>query len=266
MQEVGCERVQQRAGQDPHLAQPGSPVRVARDGAGDDVTVPAEELRRAVQRQCRAVAGGILEDRRGEGVVDEHGHPGRRCDDRRDVDLAERRVLRSLEQDEPGIGPDRRRDRARLRPGDVDPEQAAREQVIGAPVERPQRDDVAPLLARGEQARGQRGHARCERDAVLGSLELGQPLLEASYGRVAEARVDRARRLGSTCCERVERSDRLVEIGQRIGAGEIDRRCVHAQGAEAVATGMNRDAVRVHATIVALRSLTYNVSPHYLRN
>ena len=54
------------------------------------------------------------------------------------------------------------------------PEQAAGEQVIAAAVERPQRDDVAPLLAGGEQARGERGHARCERDAVLGPLELGQ--------------------------------------------------------------------------------------------
>ena len=116
MQQVGGQRVEQRPGEDADLAQPAGPVRVARDRPGDDVAVAAEELRRAVQHQRGAVPGGVLEDRGGEGVVDEHGHVARRRDGGGDVDQAEGRVLRRLEQDEPRLGPDRRRDPSRAAP------------------------------------------------------------------------------------------------------------------------------------------------------
>ena len=97
----------------------------------------AEELRRAVERQRGAVAGGVLQDRRREGVVDEHGHGAGCRDDRRDVDLREGGVLRRLEQHEPRVAPDRSGDRLLVRPRDVETEEPAGEQVIGAAVEWP---------------------------------------------------------------------------------------------------------------------------------
>ena len=259
VQQVGREWMEQCARQDPDLAQPGGPVHVTGDRTGHDVAVPPEELRRAVQRQRRAVPGGILEDRCGEGVVHEHGNPGRGGYDPLDVDLAEGRVLRSLEEDETRLGPDRGCDRFCFRPGDVDPEQPAREQMVGAAVQRPQPDHVAPLTARGQQACGQSRHPGRERDTVLGFLELGEPLLETPDRRVEEPRVDRASGLGLARRERVERADGLVEAGQRVGAREVDRRCVHAERTEVVAPCMNGNSVRLHALMVAVHSLTRNV-------
>ena len=110
VEQIRGQGVEQRPGEDPDLPQPTGPVRVARDRPGDDVAVASEELRRAVQRQRGAVPGRVLQDRGGEGVVDEHGHVTCGRDGGGDVDLAEGRVLRRLEQDEARLGPDRRSD------------------------------------------------------------------------------------------------------------------------------------------------------------
>ena len=171
--------------------------RVAGDGAGDDVAVAAEELRRAVQRQGGAVPGRVLQDRGGEGVVDEHGHAGGGRDDRGDVDLAEGRVLRRLEQHEPGLGPDRRLRPRRFRPGDLDPEQPAGEQVVGAAVERPQGDDVAPLAAGGEQAGRQGGHPGREATQSSVPSSSASPSSKRRTVGLKQARVDGVRRLGA---------------------------------------------------------------------
>ena len=116
MQQVGAERMQQRTREDPDLAQPAGPADVAGDRPGDDVAVASEKLGRTVQCQCGAVPGRVLQDGRGEGVVDQHGDAAGGCDGRSDVYLAEGRVLRRLEQHEPGVGPDRGCDRVHFRP------------------------------------------------------------------------------------------------------------------------------------------------------
>ncbi len=108
VEEVGREGMQDRAGRHAHLPEVGRPAGVASDDAGHHVAVAGEELRRALQGECRAVAGRLLEDGGGEGVVDEHRHAVGRGDRLLDVDLGERRVLRRLEHHEGGVPAKRR--------------------------------------------------------------------------------------------------------------------------------------------------------------
>ena len=104
VQEVGGERVQDRAGDRARAPQRGGDLRVARDDAADHVAVAAEVLGGAVQRDRGAEVERMLQHGRRERVVDEHGHVARRGDDRADVDELERRVRRRLEHDERGVG------------------------------------------------------------------------------------------------------------------------------------------------------------------
>ncbi len=127
--EIRRDRVQECPRQDAHLPQTRCPLGARGDHSGHHVAVASQELRRAVQGEGGAVTTGVLQHRRRERVVDEHGNAARGPHDVLDVDLPQRRVLRSLEQHEAGIRADRvvnarrqpprsRRARAGRRPGD----------------------------------------------------------------------------------------------------------------------------------------------------
>ena len=76
-------------------------------------------------------------------------------------------------------------------------------------------------------------------DGVVRALELGERELEPPHGRVVQTGVDRVRAGGALALgERVEETHRLVEVGDRIGAREVDRRSVDLERREVATTGV----------------------------
>ncbi len=207
----------------------GRPRLARRDDARDHVAVAAEELRRAVQDERRPKLERALEDRRHEGRVDDDRDAARVLHRLRDVDEVERRVARRLEHDETRVRANRRPDPGRRRERHLVAEKAAGEERVAAAVERPHRDDVVlPLLSRGEEHGGERGHAGRERDRRLGALERGERPLVAGDGGVEEARVDVAAGRLAPLGERVDRGGGLREVARRVRRREVDGRRVDA--------------------------------------
>ena len=116
VEEVRRERVEQRARGDADLPQPPRPRLVRRHDAGDHVAVAAEEFRRAVEHERRAMFERPLQYGRRERRVHEDRHAARLRHDVLDIDEAERRVRRRLDHDERRLGPDRVAHRVRRRP------------------------------------------------------------------------------------------------------------------------------------------------------
>jgi hypothetical protein len=125
----------------------------------------------------------------------------------------------------------------------LDTEQPRGQEVVRASIERPHRDDMSPVGAGGEQDGGDRRHAAAEGDRFLRPFECCEPRFEARHRRVVQAAVDRCRRGRGAGGESVERRGGLVEIGERVGRREVDRRCMHAELGEAVASGVGGKGV-----------------------
>ena len=179
-----------------------------------------------------------LQDRSRERRIDGDRHRARLAHDRFDVDQRERRVARRLDEDERGVGAQGCRDLVDADEARFDAEETRGQQVVGAAVERAHGDDVAALRAGREENGGDRRHAAAESHRLLGPLEERETLLEARHGRIVQAAVDRRRRRGGPGGEGVERPGRLVEVGEGIGRGEVDRRGMHSEGGEGVAAGV----------------------------
>ena len=94
-----------------------------------------------------------LQDRGGEGRVDGDRNGSRLADDVLDIDQGEGRIAGSLDEDQGGVGPERRRDLVGLDEAHLEAEQPRGEQVIGPAVERPDGDHVATV---GRGAGGRR--------------------------------------------------------------------------------------------------------------
>ena len=249
VQQVGPERVEESARDGPH-----APQRLDRpfgpgDDAGDHVTVSAEVLRRAVQCHRRAQIDRVLQHGRRERVVHDDGDFSGLRDDGGDVDQLEGRIGGRLQHDEPGVVADARGDLVLMTEGDLGTEHGRSEQVIGAPVERPHRDDVG--LSDGDGVRDHDGrhrrHARCEGGRRFGVLERRERVLEARDGRVPEARIDEAAfRDGPTAGRHgLVGVPADFDVGERIRRRQIDRRGVHAEGGKVVASGVDGERVEV---------------------
>ena len=176
----------------------------------------------------------------------------------REVDELERRVAGRLGHHEPGVGPHERG-------GDLvdavderglGAEQAAREQVVGAAVERSHRHDVAaaPLPAAVSTA-VVAAMPDGERDRGLGALELREGALEPRDGRVPEPLVD-----GGWPSERSPpvAADLVgvaagIDPRQRVGGGEVDRGRVHAQRLRSSRPACTASESRPEASVIARR-------------
>ncbi len=193
VQQVRGHRVQQAAGERAHLAQPLHPVVVRGDDAPHDVSVAAQVLRRGVEHEGGPVPRRLLQDGRGERVVDEHRNIARRGDDLGEIEEFERRVGGGLDDHEPCVGAQRRGDAVRGRPRHGGSEQPVLENVIGAAVERAHRDHVRLAGGdRGDQARRERGHAAREGHSALGGLEVGERVFESGHAGLPQPLVHRA--------------------------------------------------------------------------
>ena len=217
--------MQQPAGERADAAEPLDPLAVGGDHAAHHVAVSAEVLRGAVQHEGGAELGRTLQHGGGEGVVDEHGDVARGIRHLSQVEQLERRVRRGLDDDQAGVGFDRRGDARGIRPRDARAEEAALEDVVGAAVERAHGDHVRLARGRrGDERGGQGGHAARERDRALGALEPGEGLLEAGDAGLPEALVDR----GTPLAEVVAGGELLVgeaaglDGSERVGGGEVD--------------------------------------------
>ena len=78
-----------------------------------------------------------------------------------------------------------------------------------------------------------------EGDRAVGVLELRECVLEASDRRVPQALVDEAAAVGPAALrEFVVRRSAGVDVGERIGGGQVDRGDVDAESGQVVAAGV----------------------------
>jgi hypothetical protein len=187
----------ERAGDGPErLLEEAEPVGdgrvVRRDEAADHVGVTAEVFRRGVEDEVGAQLEGLLEIRRGEGVVHDDYRPDGVCGLGRlaDVDQVQEGVRRRLQPDDPGRLVEVVREAGRDLVGREVREAVAlrlvdlREHAVHAAVDVVHGDDALPGAhevhdrRRGSQAGG-------VRKPVLGVLERRQTGLERGPGRVA---------------------------------------------------------------------------------
>jgi len=134
-------------------------------------------------------------------------------------------------------------DLLRLSPADLNAEQTVVQQVVGAAVERTDRDNV-PLArgAHGEQTGGHGRHTRGERDGLCAALELGESFLEAGDRRVPQPAVDVAATgdRPPTARERFIGVAAGLDVGQRVGGGQVDRGHMDAESRQIASTGVHR--------------------------
>ncbi len=229
--------MQDAAGGEADLAQGAGELLVAGDDAAEHVAVAAEVLGGAVQHDAGARGGGPLENGGGEGVVGQQRHGAAGVGDGAQVDLGEGGVGGGLDEDQAGVRADGVGDAGRVDPGDLGAEQPGVQQMVAAPVQRADGDDVAQAEGgAGQQDGGEGGHAAGEGDGGLGPLQPGEGGLEAADGGVAEAGVDgRALQLGAGGGEGVEPGGLGAAVVGGVGGGEVERRRVQAEGGEVVA-------------------------------
>ena len=174
------------------------------DGAADHVGVAAEVLRRRVDDEVGAERERLLQERRGEGVVDGEQRAGRvrRVGGAADVDDVQQRVRRRLDPHELRVVVEVRGEAVvELVGGDVREAVALRlvdprGHPVHAAVDVRDQDDA---LARVDEVhdRRRRAEAGGERDAVLGALEARERLLERRRGSGSRCASSR-----SPCCRR----------------------------------------------------------------
>ena len=189
------------------------------DDAAHRRPVPAQVLRDGVDDDVGAVLERAAQPRRRQRVVDDQRNARRVRDlrDRGQVRDVELRVAERLDVERLRLGPDRRREVARIvavdeRRLDAELRERDGELRIGPAVERPRSDDVVAGAAQREQRDRLRRHAGRRRERRAAALERGDALLERRHRRVGDARVHVAERL------QVEQARRVV------GAVEDERR------------------------------------------
>jgi hypothetical protein len=110
MKQVGRERMQEAPREHTHFPEPARPRLRTRHHPRHHVSVPSDELRGAVHYQSRAVAKRLLQDRRRERGVHQHGDsvgPSRLVDDILDICELERRIDRRFDDDQRRVRPHR---------------------------------------------------------------------------------------------------------------------------------------------------------------
>ena len=161
----------------------------------------AEELRRRVHNDVRAVLDGAQEVGRGKGVVDNDGYAMRVCRlcDRLDVDEVGVRVADGLDKDALRIRADRIGKalcaRLRIDKGHVDAPllHRMREEVVRAAIDRLLRDDVIARMGEPLERRRDRRCPRGKRECRRAAFKRRDALLEHILRRVHEPPVDIAR-------------------------------------------------------------------------
>ena len=241
--------MQQGTGGRTHGAQRGGVLFAAAHHAGDHVAVASQELGRAVQHVARAQLRGILQHGSGEGGVDQHRRVAGGFDHGLDVDQVQGRVAGGLDHHQRGVVAATGGDLAGLHELGLQPAQPAGQQVVGGAVQRAHHQYVAAVGLAGHQHRGQRSHAGAVGHAGLGPFQCGDRALGTGHGRVVQARVDRVVGAGLARDQRREALAPRVQVGHRVGGRQVQRRRVHAQLDEILATGVYRGGVETtHAT------------------
>ena len=195
---------------------------------------------------CRTRAApcriGCCRNRRGKGVVDQDRNIAGLRADIVQVQQLQGGIRRRLDHHQTGVGSKGMLDLLRADPGDLHAEQTVVQQVVGASVDRTDRHHM-PLArgAHGEQTSGQRGHTRGERDGLFAALELGESFLEAGDRRVPQPAVDMAAAgdRPPTGRERLVGVAAGLDVGQRIGGGQVDRGHMDAETRQVTSTGMH---------------------------
>ena len=201
----------------------------------------ADELGGRVHDDVGAVAEGLGQIGRGHRVVDHQGDAGARGRRPTRPRSRGRRPwgCRWSRRRRPwcwaGRRPARRRGRRVVDEADLDPElgQGVVEQVVGAPVERGRRDDVAAVLGQVQQGdglgrlaagHGQRGHP---------AFEGGHPLLEDRLGGVHDPGVDVAQLL------QAEEGGGVGGVPEGVAGGLVDGHGPGPGGGVGHGTGMD---------------------------
>ncbi len=244
MQEERRQRVQESAGGDADPAEPGGPLFTGGHDARDHVAVSAQELGGAVEHHRRPVLERALENRGHERRVHHHRDSVRLPDGVLDVDQAQGGVARRLEDHEGGVGSDGRRDAVRGHERHLVTEQAVVEERVAAPVERTDRHHVVlPLLARGQEHRGESRHAGGKGHRLVRSLQGRQGRFVASHRGVVEPGVDGAAGRVPARRHGIDGSGGLLEGASGVGRGQVDGRGVDPLLGEVLAAGVDRQGV-----------------------
>jgi hypothetical protein len=121
--------------------------------------------------------------------------------------------------------------------------------MVRAAVERADRDDVrfACRHARDEGG-GQRCHSGGEGDGLLGALQPGEGAFETVDVGVPQALVDQGCRVlpATAHGQRLVCRPAGIEVGDRVGARQVDRRDVDAEADEVFTSSVNGESVCAH--------------------
>src|SRR5436190_13301117 len=193
---AGVERTRHGARGVENELQAGGEIVVVQDGdTAHHVGVAVQVLRRGVVDDVRAEVEWLLEEWRGEGVVDEEQCIGtvRDLSRRTEVGDAHQRIGRRLDEDHPRGRGHRIGDALRIARVDV---AETKPEVLQQPVEQPEAPAVHVLaadhvIARSEELhdRVEAAHSRAEGEAVTPALERGDVALEGLASRVLSPRV-----------------------------------------------------------------------------
>ena len=222
----GLVRVHGAAQVEVHLAQAGQHCRIlGDDDAGHHVGVAVDELGHAVQHDVRTQLQRVLQERRGEGVVDDHqravlvGDRGAG----REVGQLQGRVGRRLEVDQLGLRTHRPSPRSAGRPvstkrrGDAEARVLVLQDHAAGAVEGVGGHDVRALAEEGEVDHVDRRHAGGRAPARRSRPPGWRCSLQRRGGRVAQARVHVA---GLAA----EAGRAVVGVTEGEGRGLVDRR------------------------------------------
>ena len=205
----------------------------------DQIGMPRQVFRDAVHDDVGAEREGLLEHRRGEGVVDDDeravlvGDVG----DRLDVGHDQARVGRRLEPHQPRALGDRGAHRVEIRrinrrDGEIEAREDAIQQAERAAVDIERDDDLVVRPQVRVQHRVLGGEARREDRAVRDAFEIGEDLFEPLARRIVGARIVEAQ----------------IDAGAflLVGRGLIDRRDQRAGRRIARLGGMNGAGREMH--------------------
>ena len=231
-QHPGVERAERRAG----LAQEGVEVvgdelLVGEDDAAEAAALAVDVLGRRIDDDVGAELQRLLQERRGEDVVDDQPRAGLVGDlgDRGDVDDFERRIGRAFEEAAPwsssltACPPLAEVGAVDQRRGDAVARQQLLDDVAARAEQRLRRDDVVAGLEVAEEDGGDRRHAARRRPRGPGAFEKPHALLEHGDGRVGVARIDEAGLLA------LEARRRLLGAVVDVALGQEDRLGVLAE-------------------------------------
>ena len=145
---------------DPDASQGAGPLVIGGHDPGHYIAMPTEKLGGAVQGEGGSQLQGALQNRGGERRIDEHRDRSGLLDYGSDVHQFQCGIGRSLHDNQRRVRPDRLGHLRGLRPGDLQTQQATRQEMVSATVERANRHYMPSPLSRRHEARGDRGHPR----------------------------------------------------------------------------------------------------------